>query len=672
MPDCPTCGKDLTYIAQYDRWYCYAESKYASRDIAPAPSAGPGTETGGPASHDGHHHCPSCGKELTFIERYDRWYCYSEQKYAPRDVQPVGALAVDTTETNPAEEPTPQPAPIAEEPVTLETRPEPAPEPVAVEPEVAPVIAEPAAAPPEAEPTPEPLPADAAPTSELAPVETASVEPEPLPEGPKLKRSSVTKAKKAKLMEWCSAYGLDPLGTRVQLRDRLLAFMDDRRIDVADEEVAEEVPAVEETQLCPHCGGSIPLAVETCTACGKRIAPSVEAAPTAPPVEAVAPEPEPQPAPEPAPMPEPEPAPTPIPPSVPAEPSLPAVSESPAPEELPPETTPAVQEPEPAPQVEPSPVLPREPEPVSAPVFAPPIQEPAPVVEPTPTPTPLPVPASPVAAPVAPEPKVEVAKPLPCPTCGKELAFIAKYDRLYCYSCGNYAPKGYGQVAPAIEPTRPVVAEETKPAEPVKVVEVPTPAVAAPPEVKVEVAKPLPCPTCGRAMRYVKEYDRWWCDTDRKYAPKDYGRARNPCPSCGKELTFIKAYDRWYCHAEGKYAPKEYVAAAPTVTVTRVVPVAAAVPAVAAVSEARVVDLERAKHAHGRPGAGIALVAVGFGLMIVQGLVLAILPLLGVVLPVDFDPPDGQYFKILMILGFVGLVTAMLGTVAGLASLRRR
>jgi sporulation protein YlmC with PRC-barrel domain len=27
-PMCPTCGKPLTWIAQYQRWYCYNEKKY--------------------------------------------------------------------------------------------------------------------------------------------------------------------------------------------------------------------------------------------------------------------------------------------------------------------------------------------------------------------------------------------------------------------------------------------------------------------------------------------------------------------------------------------------------------------------------------------------------------------------------------------------------------------
>jgi sporulation protein YlmC with PRC-barrel domain len=28
-PVCPTCGGPLTYISQYQRWYCYKDKKYA-------------------------------------------------------------------------------------------------------------------------------------------------------------------------------------------------------------------------------------------------------------------------------------------------------------------------------------------------------------------------------------------------------------------------------------------------------------------------------------------------------------------------------------------------------------------------------------------------------------------------------------------------------------------
>jgi len=26
------------------------------------------------------------------------------------------------------------------------------------------------------------------------------------------------------------------------------------------------------------------------------------------------------------------------------------------------------------------------------------------------------------------------------------------------------------------------------------------------------------CPTCGGPLRYIEQYQRWWCDKDKKYA----------------------------------------------------------------------------------------------------------------------------------------------------------
>jgi len=26
------------------------------------------------------------------------------------------------------------------------------------------------------------------------------------------------------------------------------------------------------------------------------------------------------------------------------------------------------------------------------------------------------------------------------------------------------------------------------------------------------------CPTCGGPLRYIEQYQRWWCDRDKKYA----------------------------------------------------------------------------------------------------------------------------------------------------------
>jgi len=67
----------------------------------------------------------------------------------------------------------------------------------------------------------------------------------------------------------------------------------------------------------------------------------------------------------------------------------------------------------------------------------------------------------------------------PCPTCGRELTYIARYRRWYCYHCRAYAPASESRFA---------------------------------------------CPTCGAALRWIPQYERWWCDSCRRYAPADLPR----------------------------------------------------------------------------------------------------------------------------------------------------
>ncbi|MEM2095833.1 MAG: PRC-barrel domain-containing protein [Candidatus Caldarchaeum sp.] len=41
------------------------------------------------------------------------------------------------------------------------------------------------------------------------------------------------------------------------------------------------------------------------------------------------------------------------------------------------------------------------------------------------------------------------------------------------------------------------------------------------------------------------------------YTPSRPGKGRKekyPCPTCGKDLTWIEQYQRWYCYSCGKYA----------------------------------------------------------------------------------------------------------------------
>lgn len=84
---CPSCGKALTWIPQYSRWYCYNEKKYVnpsqSNEKEGWEQVFPEEQTGQAKAkkQSSEQLCPSCGKDLTWIPQYSRWYCYNEKKY---------------------------------------------------------------------------------------------------------------------------------------------------------------------------------------------------------------------------------------------------------------------------------------------------------------------------------------------------------------------------------------------------------------------------------------------------------------------------------------------------------------------------------------------------------------------------------------------------------------
>jgi hypothetical protein len=176
-------------------------------------------------------------------------------------------------------------------------------------------------------------------------------------------------------------------------------------------------------------------------------------------------------------------------------------------------------------------------------------------------------------------------------------------------------------------------------------------------------------------MRYIKEYQRWWCDAEKKYAPK---RVKNPCPTCGKELSYVRTYDRWYCPFEKKYAPKAYQTSAAVeriATPSETAPpalrakLAAATAAVETPAEAIAV---REVHAHRAPGIAIILAVVGFIVLILNLLLLgpnSILTSLNAGIVIG-DPTTTNLVS--GVLQLIGLALAMGGTVLGFSSLRSR
>jgi uncharacterized C2H2 Zn-finger protein len=256
---CPKCGADLRLIEDYGREYCDACGEYAPEGY------GAGKRLS----------CPKCGGILSYIKDYDRYFCYKDQEYLaeetveepgppPGEPEPEMPWIDDLLPPEPEPESTPGPSPEPEPASESEPQPvpepapqsepqpwsEPAPEPVS-EPWPPP---EPAAAPPvepaTAEPAEPAAPAVDIPRSavEAPPVEPPKVAEVPVvqekPERPRgiarptLERGEILKAKKAALMELAAAYGLDTMGTKETLRERLFAEL--VRIEKEDERRSKE------------------------------------------------------------------------------------------------------------------------------------------------------------------------------------------------------------------------------------------------------------------------------------------------------------------------------------------------------------------------------------------------------------------------------------------------
>ncbi len=66
---CPNCGGEPTYVEQYQRYYCYSCNTYVE-PVQKTSQKGPSTTI-----------CPTCGAQPTYVEQYKRYYCYTCNKY---------------------------------------------------------------------------------------------------------------------------------------------------------------------------------------------------------------------------------------------------------------------------------------------------------------------------------------------------------------------------------------------------------------------------------------------------------------------------------------------------------------------------------------------------------------------------------------------------------------
>src|SRR3989454_4832569 len=457
---CPNCGAGLRFVEDYGRQYCDACGQYAPEGYG----GGEGLS------------CPSCGGVLSSIKHYNRYFCYKAQEYptietsrepkaSPAEPEPeipwIDDLLSPESETPPP--PETEAAPETTPPGEATAPPsEPAPtpadvQPISPEPSVPPVATEPAAIEPArveephkqveqkpepmTEPTPPPVGTSA--ISQPVPQQVPSVEARPLRTSslakPPLVREEILRAKKSALMDLASAYGLDSMGPKETLRERLFAELvriekeEERRLKEEREKAAEPMQAPQEAARAGASDLPAPRPESALPSTPVDTSPRVDPfTPSALPEEAA-------PAATPAPLEAALPAFIEAPPT----PVLPAGEEA----ETPTVGTPAsVREVVPAPPkvINPCPTCGRELTYIeeydryycyNCKAYAPPVVK----VETVPAPP-------------------RIGKP--CPTCGRELTYIPEYNRHYCYNCKKYAPlEGQGarppRPAPAIEMTPP-------------------------------------------------------------------------------------------------------------------------------------------------------------------------------------------------------------------------
>jgi len=352
------------------------------------------------------------------VAQYDRHYCYRCNAYPADDavLQSLEAtMPVDIRPAPEASEPSipvtePEKTEVAEKTVEVERRVDPE---KPAEPSVEPLVTV-AGGPATPIPQPEEI-------VEEEPPQHGATEPRPRPPIVRLK---VFQAKKPALMDLCKAYNLDPTGTKEQLRERLLSYLDTLEGEAEVEQSVEEPESSAE-----------PATTEPAGEVERESWPTSREIVEAQPVE--------------------------------EEPARGAGS--------PPAVTPEV-------------------------IETRPLQES--VVERIDTPVLVAVPES--QPDIAAAPAVEATRALhPCPTCGRELTYIARYRRWYCYHCRAYAPVSQSKYA---------------------------------------------CPNCGAALRWIGQYERWWCDSCRRYAPAGLPKPESATVATAtpaevaKPLTYATAY----------------------------------------------------------------------------------------------------------------------------------
>lgn len=184
---------------------------------------------------------------------------------------------------------------------------------------------------------------------------------------------------------------------------------------------------------------------------------------------------------------------------------------------------------------------------------------------------------------------------------------------------------------------------------PQPVVEPAAPPAAPSPPTKVE----HPCPTCGRELEYVSQYNRWYCYSCKSYAPAM--APKNACPTCGATMRWIDRYRRWWCDSCRGYAPAD-------------LPPPKGVPAAAEAARPALLVETKATvaHRHRSPSSGISLAAFGLALWVVYEVLVEVPAVFSVNLGIAVERDYAFLFQ------FGGLLFLAVGMLLALAALKER
>ncbi len=234
------------------------------------------------------------------------------------------------------------------------------------------------------------------------------------------------------------------------------------------------------------------------------------------------------------------------------------------------------------------------------------------------------------------------------------------------------------EAAAVVEPNAPVaqaltVEEPTeKPAEPepapekARQPEIEVPETTAPaetpsvvPEAHAEAPRAEhPCPSCGRELSYVSQYDRWYCYSCQRYAPAI--QPKNACPNCGATLRWIERYERWWCDACQRYAPADLPRPRAATAVS------AASAATQAATQARTKPAAAAVHKHHSPTSGIGLLGLGLALYVVYAVFVEFPTMFAMPVTLSLAPDVASTLR------FFAFLFVAAGAMAGLWALRDR